>query len=73
MYLWLVLAKAHLCALVLYLTLLIVILLGYIGYSAWYINETLHEKSGRKTDRIYETAKRKRPNRSRLNTSKYLK
>lgn len=54
-------------------TMLIVLLFGYIFYSAWFINETLHEKTGRKTDRIYKTIKRKRPNRSRLNTSKYLR
>ena len=54
-------------------TLIIVGLFGYIGYSTWQINDLVHEKSGRKSERIYSTARRKRSPRSRLKTSKYVR
>lgn len=54
-------------------TILILGLLGYIGYSTYQINEIVNQKSGRTTERIYSTTTRKRTPRSKLRTSRYLR
>jgi hypothetical protein len=54
-------------------SILIVALLGYIGYCSVQINEVIFETSGKKTQRIYSTTKRFRTPRSKLRTSRYLR